>query len=111
MYKVPLVGVFEGHLVELRGDRFVNPRGDVTELAEVLTVVKRHHGPPTTEEQLRAYTLVGEWKDSTAGDNPPENDCTLMMVTPAPSSKCVVAYFPDDQHEILVGDPDDDEEL
>ncbi|AMK16842.1 MULTISPECIES: hypothetical protein [unclassified Sphingobium] len=109
MNKIPVAALVEGHIVTLEGDRFVDPRSDVAELTAPLTVVGHHAGIPTAQDELRAYKLIGDRSD-VAAEDVPEQACTLLLVTPAPSTKLLVAYFPDDQHEVPL-DVDDQDEL
>ncbi|UXC90763.1 hypothetical protein EGM87_17355 [Sphingobium sp. RSMS] len=102
MNKIPVAALFEGHIVTLEGDRFVDPRSDVDELRAPLTVVGHYAGIPTAQDEHRAFKLIGDWSDVAAEQDVPEQACTMLLVTPAPSSKLLVAYFPDDQHEVVV---------
>lgn len=101
MNKIPVAALFEGHIVTLEGDRFVDPRSDVDELRAPLTVVGHYAGIPTAQDEHRAFKLIGDWSD-VAAEDVPEQARTLLLVTPAPSSKLLAAYFPDDQHEVSV---------
>ena len=101
MNKIPVAALSEGHIVTLEGDRFVDPRSDVDELATPVAVVGYHPGIPTAHDEHRAFKLIGDWSDVAAKDVP-EQARTLLVVTPAPSSKLLAAYFPDDQHEVVV---------
>ena len=108
MNKIPVAALFEGQIVTLEGDRYVDPRSDVDELATPVTVVSYHAGIPTAHDEHRAFKLIGDWSDVAAEEDIPEQACTLLLVTPAPSSKLLVAYFPDDQHEVSVDWDHDD---
>lgn len=102
MNKIPLYVVCEGDVITLEGDPFVDPESDDDELTAPLTVIGSHAGIPTAQDEHRAYKLIGDWSDVAAEEDIPERACTLLLVTPTPSCKLLVAYFPDDQHEIAV---------
>lgn len=107
--KMPLAAVCEGHVVMLSGDEVVDSDRSVEQLQEPLVVIEGYSGLPRNSDLLRVGLIVGDWSE-VASDDAKEFAFTLLLTSGEPRFNGVLAFFPNDQHEVSVGHVDDEEE-
>lgn len=103
---VPLSAIFEDHWIDLHSDRYADPDGIDPIFSAPLRVYRVHGGAPTPEDRASAYDvrLLAEPKSVDE-----EETGLTLLVSPRDGATATLLYFPSDQHEVKLVDPNDED--
>lgn len=105
-YKIPAVGIYEGHRVELQEYG----------LAEPMTVFEAYQGKPAAKNLLPGgydlSLLPIEAMSRNGGDDEAsvDNEGMTLIVAPRSGARGIVIYIADDQKEVCVVDAEEAEQ-
>lgn len=104
--KVPLAGIHERSIVDLRNDPYADPEGNNDLFSKLLVVRDNYQGSPKRSDLRSAYDF--NFLGKPAG--PDEEDVgNTMVFTQQGDSKIFLLYFPSDQHEVELIDDDEED--
>lgn len=103
--KIPLCAVFEDHVINFRGDKYVDPTGTDPAFSVPMKVFEAYCGQPRENDRYYRVCTVQYHPADVESD---ETGRTLI-VSPSDGARATLIYFPDDQHEIELIEDDFDE--